>query len=237
MQLFYTTQLTATTAELDAEETRHLQVLRKKVGEEIHLINGKGDLLTARIAALKKKVTFLDIIDRQHTPPPISQLHIAIAPPKNITRFEWFLEKATEVGIQTITPLISARSERKRLRLDRAEKIVLSAMKQANRVYLPNVNEAMTFAQFMQQEELKDDQLIKYIGHCEVGDKVRIWNNYEAGKDVVVLIGPEGDFSPSEIEQAQSTGFQGIDLGKVRLRTETAGIVVCHTINLKNQQH
>ncbi|MEM1328593.1 MAG: 16S rRNA (uracil(1498)-N(3))-methyltransferase [Bacteroidota bacterium] len=235
MQLFYTTQITDTTAELDAEETRHLQVLRKKVGDDIYLVNGKGDLITARIADLKKKATLLDIIDREHTPPPAQNIHIAIAPPKNMTRFEWFLEKATEIGIQQVTPLISERSERKKLRLDRAEKIVLSAMKQANRVYLPKVNEVSTFAQFMKQEEMKNDELIKYIGHCEAGDKVRIWNNYEAGKDVVVLIGPEGDFSPLEIEQAQAVGFQGVDLGQVRLRTETAGIVVCHTINLKNQ--
>lgn len=235
MQLFYTANITDQQAILAQEETRHLQVLRKSVGEEVHLVNGKGDLFTARIESLNKKQTLLQIVDKTNTPLSPIDLHIAIAPPKNIARFEWFLEKATEIGIQEITPLIVARSERRKLRLDRLEKIILSAMKQANRRYLPQLNEPIKFEDFIAQERWQNNDLVKYIGHCEVGDKVRIWNNYEVGKDVLVLIGPEGDFDHSEIEQAQYVGFQGIDLGNVRLRTETAGIVVAHTIQLKQQ--
>lgn len=233
MQLFYTENIVGQQAILDVEETKHLQVLRKTVGEEIHLVNGKGGLFTARIEALNKRETLLHILEEENTPPPNRSLHIAMAPPKNINRFEWFLEKATEIGIQEITPLIVARSERRKLRSDRLKKILLSAMKQANRRYLPKLNELTTFDTFISSERWQHPELVKYMGHCEAGDKVKIWDNYEAEKDVLVLIGPEGDFAPSEIEQAQQLGFQGIDLGNVRLRTETAGIVVAHTIQLK----
>ncbi|MEL6718861.1 MAG: 16S rRNA (uracil(1498)-N(3))-methyltransferase [Bacteroidota bacterium] len=230
MQLFYTTNINNRLATLEAEEARHLQVLRKKVGDQIHLVDGKGFFHTAELLELGKKKAQLKILfSEQQTPSPFS-LHIAIAPTKNIARLEWFLEKATEIGIQEITPIYCERSERKRIRLDRLEKIVLSAMKQSNRAYLPQLREETTFKQFV--ESKKNSEVLKYIAHCEEEDKVLLYNNYQARKDVLVLIGPEGDFSPDEIELARASGFIGVSLGKARLRTETAGIVACHTIQL-----
>jgi len=233
MQLFYTVNIDNQLATLEAEEARHLQVLRKKVGDQIHLVDGKGFFHLAEVVELNKKNAQLKIISSERQIPSPFSLHIAIAPTKNIARLEWFLEKATEIGIQEITPIYCEHSERKRIRLDRLEKIILSAMKQSNRAYLPQLNEEATFKQFVQMQ--KENQSLKYIAHCEEEEKVKLYNNYQAGKDVLVLIGPEGDFSPSEIELAKNVGFVGVSLGKARLRTETAGMVACHTIQLINQ--
>ncbi|MEM6700341.1 MAG: 16S rRNA (uracil(1498)-N(3))-methyltransferase [Bacteroidota bacterium] len=233
MQLFYTTNINNQIAILEAEEARHLQVLRKKVGDQIHLVDGKGFFYLAELLELHKKEAQLRILSGEQQTPSSFSLHIAIAPTKNIARLEWFLEKATEIGIQEITPIYCEHSERKRIRLDRLEKIVLSAMKQSNRAYLPKLNEETTFKQFVRAQQ--DKQIFKYIAHCEEEEKVEFYDNYQARKDVLVLIGPEGDFSFSEIELAKNAGFLGVSLGKARLRTETAGIVACHTIQLLNQ--
>jgi len=232
MQLFYTTNINNKLATLEAEEARHLQVLRKKIGDQIHLVDGKGFFYVAELLELSKKQAQLKILSSEQQEKPPFSLHIAIAPTKNIARLEWFLEKATEIGIQEITSIYCEHSERKRIRLDRLEKIVLSAMKQSNRAYLPRLNEETTFKQFVAAQ--KEQQILKYIAHCEEEDKVELYNNYQARKDVLVLIGPEGDFSLNEIELAKSAGFIGVSLGKARLRTETAGIVACHTIQLLN---
>ncbi|MEM8523080.1 MAG: 16S rRNA (uracil(1498)-N(3))-methyltransferase [Bacteroidota bacterium] len=233
MQLFYITNINGQLATLEAEEARHLQVLRKKIGDQINLVDGKGSFHLAELLELSKKKAQLKILSSELQTPALFSLHIAIAPTKNIARLEWFLEKATEIGIQEITPIYCEHSERKRIRLDRLEKIVLSAMKQSNRAYLPQLNEETTFKQFIAAQ--KENSSLKYIAHCEEEEKVELYNNYEARKDVLVLIGPEGDFSSNEIELAREADFVGVSLGKARLRTETAGIVACHTIQLLNQ--
>ncbi|MEM0993072.1 MAG: 16S rRNA (uracil(1498)-N(3))-methyltransferase [Bacteroidota bacterium] len=232
MQLFYTTKIEDSIATLATEELRHLNVLRKKVGDRIQVVDGKGSIFEAEIMALSKKDASIVVQKVIRQDPLDFQLHLAIAPTKNIARFEWFLEKATEIGIQTITPIFCKHSERKKIRLDRLEKIVISAMKQSNRTYLPQLNAAQSFPDFLAQLDRTDSPNFKYIAHCEVGKKVNMWDSYQAKQDILILIGPEGDFHPTEIEAAHHAGFQFLSLGDARLRTETAGIVACHTVQL-----
>jgi 16S rRNA (uracil1498-N3)-methyltransferase len=171
------------------------------------------------------KVVSTEQKEKQHN----YHLHIAIAPTKNMDRFEWFLEKATEIGIDEITPIICSRSERKVIKTERCNRILLSAMKQSLKVHLPKLNEAISLNDFLKQ----DYEGAKYIAHCEDGEKkeLKIVNKTEK---YLILIGPEGDFSPKEIDLALHNQFKAVSLGTSRLRTETAGIVAVHTLNLKN---
>ena len=155
-------------------------------------------------------------------------LHVAIAPTKSISRFEWFLEKATEIGIDEITPLLSEHSERKVVKFERSEKILISAMKQSQKAFLPKLNELTSFNEFIQKNSEKQ----KFIAHCNDGEKNHLKNAIQKGNNMVILIGPEGDFSLEEVLEAKEKGFEEISLGDERLRTETAGIVACHTVNL-----
>ena len=156
-------------------------------------------------------------------------LHIAIAPTKNMERFEWFLEKATEIGIDEITPIICSRSERKVIKTERCNKILLSAMKQSLKYHLPKLNEAITLTDFLKSN--MDGS--KYITHCEKSDKLEL-RKVNSAEKTLILIGPEGDFSATEIEMALQNQFKAVSLGTSRLRTETAGIVAIHTINMNN---
>jgi 16S rRNA (uracil1498-N3)-methyltransferase len=155
-------------------------------------------------------------------------LHIAIAPTKNIDRFEWFLEKATEIGIDEITPIICRHSERKIIKTERGSRILLSAMKQSLKYHLPKLNEAISLANFLKS----NFDGTKYIAHCEDGEKNELKTVSKTEK-TLILIGPEGDFSPKEIELALQNQFRAVSLGTSRLRTETAGIIAVHTINIK----
>ena len=156
-------------------------------------------------------------------------LHIAIAPTKNMDRYEWFLEKATEIGIDEITPIICEHSERKVITTERCNRILLSAMKQSLKYHLPKLNEAITLKDFLKQ----DFEGNKYIAHCEEGNKTELRTEIKEER-TLILIGPEGDFSPTEIEMALQNQFKAVSLGTSRLRTETAGLVAVHTINIKN---
>jgi len=158
-------------------------------------------------------------------------LHLAVAPTKMNERYEWFLEKATEIGIQEITPIICEHSERKVIKTDRFQKILESAMKQSLHYYLPKLNEPIAFKDFIKKEF--DGQ--KFIAHCEETDKKSLKNELENGKDVTILIGPEGDFSVKEIQLAIENSFIPVSLGNTRLRTETAAIVACHSVVFKNE--
>lgn len=235
MNLFYTTTINDKLASLPEDEARHcLQALRHKVGDTIYITDGKGNLFEARIveAGKKKCSAFLEktmpaAIPRNH------YLHLAIAPTKNITRLEWFLEKATEIGIDEITLLVSEHSERRKLRLDRLEKILVSAMKQSLKANLPRLNDRVGFQEFIRQP--LEPGMEKYMAYLGPGVKGPLKDNYQAGRSVCILVGPEGGFSPAEAQAALSAGFIPVSLGPSRLRTETAGIVACHTINLLNQ--
>lgn len=234
MQLFYSTKVNGNIIELEEEETRHLRVLRKNLGDQLEIVDGKGKRYTATLTALHKKASLLSIQSTITSEAPRVQLHIAIAPTKNISRFEWFLEKATEIGITEIFPILCEHSERSRIRLDRLNKIVVSAMKQSNRLFLPHLHELVSFETFLKDYSNKGQ---KFIAHCEDQPKKQLATNYRAQQDVLVLIGPEGDFSVTEIEQALAGGFVPVSLGNHRLRTETAGVVACHTIQLLNEMN
>lgn len=233
MILFYTNDIDGNIARLDPEQARHcVQVLRRKEGDAISFVDGEGGFYEGLIHETGKKKCIIQIIKTQQGFNRRSfKLHIAIAPTKNINRLEWFLEKATEIGIDEITPIICHHSERRKLRIDRLQKILIAAMKQSLKAYLPILHEPITFKQFIQ---LPRNTSLKYI--AQGAENAALKDNYVAKNDVLLLIGPEGDFSKEEIALAYKNGFAGIHLGKSRLRTETAGIVACHTLNLLNEE-
>ncbi len=232
MSLFYAPNIKENLL-LPEEESQHaIKVLRMVEGDALEIIDGNGTYYEAKITIAnhkKCKVEIVNEIQEYHKRP--IHLHVAIAPTKNIERIEWFAEKVTEIGIDEITPIICRFSERKVVKLERIEKILISAMKQSKKAYLPKLNEQCTFKEFM----AKKIEGEKYIGHCYEEDKKELASTYTARKDVTILIGPEGDFSEDEVHMAISNGFVPISLGESRLRTETAGIVACHTINILNQ--
>lgn len=232
MQLFYVPNISGAEVILNETESKHaIRVLRLPHGAHIQLIDGEGGFYEARITDTSPKKCRLEIVDsQQEFGKKKFQLHIAIAPTKNIDRFEWFLEKCTEIGIDEITPILSEHSERKVIKPERLEKIIVSAMKQSVKAYLPKLNELTTFKSFIGQL----DESKKYIAHCNPGEKSHLKNEASEGDDVILLIGPEGDFSPEEVEWAKKYGYKEISLGTARLRTETAGVVACHIVNLAN---
>ncbi len=233
MQLFFTDNIQGNNAILNEEETRHCaKVLRKKVGDIIHFIDGKGGFYKGEITDLNKKDCRIHILHHEQTEAKNFSIHIAIAPTKNISRTEWFIEKCTEIGIDEITFLHCEHSERNRLRLDRLQKVALSATKQSLKAFLPQLNDLISFKDFI--HKIADNSDYKYI--CWVSEQnLHLLKNEIQGKDVIILIGPEGDFSKKEIELAQNNGFSSVSLGKSRLRTETAGVVACHLIHVLNE--
>ena len=214
---------------LGAEESKHAtKVLRKKEGDILNFTDGKGNLYKAEITIADTRKCRLKTIsseqkEKQHN----YHLHIAIAPTKNMDRFEWFLEKATEIGIDEITPIICSHSERKIIKKERCKRILLSAMKQSLKYHLPKLNEAISLTNFLK----RDFDGTKYIAHCESGEKKDLKTINKTEK-TIILIGPEGDFSAKEIELALENEFKAVNLAKTRLRTETAGIIAVHTINI-----
>jgi len=216
---------------LSAEESKHAtKVLRKKEGDILNFTDGKGAFYKAEITVADTRKCRLEIVSSEQKPKQHNYyLHIAIAPTKNMDRYEWFLEKATEIGIDEITPIICSHSERKVIKTERCNRILLSAMKQSLKFHLPKLNEAISLKDFLKQ----DFKGNKYIAHCEDGKKVALRTEDKVAK-TTILIGPEGDFSPNEIEMALQNQFKAVSLGTSRLRTETAGLVAVHTINLKN---
>ncbi len=234
MQLFYNPSISADIQEFafDKEESKHIiKVLRKKTGDILHVTNGLGFIFqTEIILAIETKCT-VKIVQVKKANPRNFHLHLAVAPTKMNDRYEWFLEKATEIGVSEITPIICDHSERKQIKLDRFEKIVVSAMKQSNQYYLPKLNEAITFKELMKNEH--QGQLL--IAHCEETNKKLLKEIVQPQSDVTILIGPEGDFSTNEIEIALHNSFIPISLGHNRLRTETAAIVACHSVVFVNE--
>lgn len=235
MYLFFTPELTpaSTSGTLSEEESGHcVRVLRYTKGDAILLTNGQGYTFDAVITNPHQKHCEFEVThcEKQEKTHPF-YLHVAIAPTKNIERLEWMVEKCTEIGVDEITPLLCRFSERKQLRIDRLEKIILSAAKQSLTPYLPKLNDLTPFDEFVREADETD----KFIAHCYKEDKRELKDEICPGHDVVVLIGPEGDFSEKEIEDALALGFRPVALGKSRLRTETAGVVACHTAVLMNQ--
>ena len=235
MQLFYNPDLKESTTEItfDKIESRHIvRVLRKKEGSILHITNGKGFLFDAKISFAGDKKCIADIINVQEKPKPWHYyLHIAIAPTKNNDRIEWFLEKATEIGIDEITPIICSNSERRFVKLERFEKIIQSAMKQSLKFTLPKINEPVKFTDFIN----KNLDGTVCIAHCEEQEKNLLKDVINPSEKTTILIGPEGDFSSLEITKALENKITPISLGESRLRTETAALVAVQNISFINQ--
>jgi len=235
MHLFYTPDIDPAHPQyfLTEEESKHaIRVLRLVVGSVVQLIDGRGGLYTAEIIDAHPKRTILQINNitasyqqRNH------YLHIAIAPTKNIERLEWFLEKATEIGIDEISLIICQRSERKEAKAERLNKIITAAIKQSLKAYHPILNEPKPLSELLKQPF--DGQ--KFIAHCEDGEKLSLSTSLEKQSRYLILIGPEGDFSAQEIDNALHNGFKAITLGDSRLRTETAALEACFEVNFLNR--
>ena len=232
MNLFYTPDITSNIYSLNEEESRHCQkVLRLREGEIIHLTDGRGTLFQAMIADACGRQVSVEVISRlENYGKRDFRLHMAVAPTKNFDRFEWFLEKATEIGVDEITPLICDHSERRQLRTDRLEKVITAAVKQSLKAYHPVLHPLADYKKFI--AEKRKGQL--FIAHLEESDPVLLQKVYIEASDTTILIGPEGDFSPSEVEAAIKSGYQIISLGESRLRTETAAVVACHAVAMLN---
>lgn len=230
--IFYTPDIDGSRYTLNEEESAHaVRVLRLKAGDEIMLVDGRGGRYRALIVSPHPKRCETEIAEhRQEYGKRPYYLHIAVAPTKNIDRFEWFVEKATEIGIDEITPLLCEHSERNRLNTERVRRVMIAAMKQSQKAYLPRLNELTPFEKFA--ESAKGDAFIAYCGE---GDKQSLKTAYRPRHNAVIAVGPEGDFSQREIATALAKGFRSISLGTSRLRTETAGIAVCQSISFMNE--
>lgn len=233
MHIFYTPDLSGNNYTLNEPESKHcIRVLRLEKGNEITLVDGRGGYFVAEIVDPSPKRCSVKVIKSEFSFGKRNfQVHIAIAPTKNIERIEWFLEKATEIGIESVTPLLCRYSERKEVKADRLEKVMISAMKQSLKAYLPQLNPLIKFSDFICLPFSGQ----KFIAHCGEDYRDLLTRKIVAQENYLIMIGPEGDFSTDEIELAIQAGFQPVSLGESRLRTETAGLVACHTFNLMNQ--
>ena len=237
MELFYTSNIDGNQAVLDAIESTHcMKVLRHRVGDTVSVMDGKGTLLRCRIAEYRKDGTLLEIMGREENFGAHNyDLEMAVAPTKNIERYEWFLEKATEIGIDTVVPVICSRSERKSIKADRCGKLLLSAAKQSLKGRIPLLRECCRVEDYIRECDKDRIRLIAYCGSVEGAEKSSLRQVLEScsggnGK-ISIMIGPEGDFSSQEAELAFKCGFRIIHLGKSRLRTETAAVVACGSVN------
>ncbi|WP_313807699.1 16S rRNA (uracil(1498)-N(3))-methyltransferase [Flavobacterium sp.] len=234
MQLFYNPDINsdATAFSFDKEESKHIvKVLRKKEGDILHVTNGLGFLFSTEIILASDKKCTVKIVETKHQNPTEFYLHLAVAPTKMNDRFEWFLEKATEIGIHEITPIICEHSERKVIKTERFNKIIQSAMKQSLQYHLPKLNEPISFKDFIKQNH--DGNL--FIAHCEETDKKLLKEAIQPKQKYTLLIGPEGDFSEKEIKTALENNYIPVSLGNTRLRTETAAVVACHSFIFSNE--
>lgn len=233
MALFYVPDI-AERWELSEEEAAHaLRVLRSNIGDELDITDGKGNLYKSVISSIAGKHCYVEAKEVLPMPKGWSgDIHIAVAPTKNMDRIEWLAEKATEIGLDAITFLNCRFSERKVVKCDRVERIVVSAMKQSLKYNKPVVGEMTDFKKFISQERPGE----KYIAHCYDGEKNLLKDIHPAGCDATILIGPEGDFSPEEVKMAMEAGYKPVSLGNSRLRTETAALAACHIFMLKNEK-
>ena len=232
MHLFYIANINSEKIQLSEEESKHaLRVLRLNQGDRVGLLDGTGGFYAAVIIEAHPKRCLLKIISRKqeygYKP---YKIKIAVAPTKNLDRMEWFVEKATEMGIDEISFLLCERSERKTVNLDRLDKIIVSAMKQSVKAYKPVLQDMISFQEYIKQITGTDT----YIAHLEEHQQLPL-HQVNPTTSVCVLIGPEGDFSPAEIAMAYAAGIKPVTLGSSRLRTETAALAACHTLNLLHE--
>jgi len=231
MQQFFTpdVDITSENYSFNEVESKHLaKVLRKNIGDLLHLTNGKGQLITAKLSMVSPKSCVVKLLEIKEIPAPKTAIHMLVAPTKNINRFEWFLEKATELGVYKITPVLCDRSERKFIKHERCKKIIHAALKQSLRAYAP-ILEPLT--------PLKEIAVngLTLMAHCEDSPKKSLKDMVKAQAECSILIGPEGDFSKAEIAWADEQNITAVHLGSNRLRTETAALAALHTALLMNQ--
>jgi len=231
MHLFYTPDINGEVHRLDEQESKHaIRVLRLQKGEEVVLVDGRGGWYEARVEDPGLKACVLSVVRKESREAEVPyELHIALSPTKNMDRFEWFLEKAVEIGITEITPLMCERTERKGVREDRLTRIMVSAMKQSLKARLPVLHPATDFATFIAQQR----KGLLAIAHCEDSRRMSM-KDLGQQHAYTVLVGPEGDFSPGEIKAAMDSGYTPLHLGASRLRTETAGVHVCSALQVLN---
>ena len=238
MNLFYQPSIDQNTLQItfDKEESRHIvKVLRKQEGDLLHITNGRGLLVQSTLISTHPKQCIAAIIDKQTKQKLPYELHLAVAPTKLNDRYEWFLEKATEIGVTAITPIICDHSERKVIKKERYEKIMVSAMKQSLKFYKPILHEAITFKEFIIKQNTTTAQ--KYIAHCEDDlSKKTLISQLKKDMPCMIIIGPEGDFSLKEIAFAKTHKYIPVSLGKSRLRTETAALVACNSVYFIHEQ-
>ena len=235
MQLFYHPDASENEAfiTLSKEESNHIiKVIRKQEGDVIYITNGKGFLFTTEISLASSTKCQVKIMHFLKQKPLNYKLHLAVAPTKMNERFEWFLEKATEIGIHEITPIICNQSERRSVKTERFYKIIESAMKQSLHYYMPILNQPISFAEFITKKHIGQ----KFIAHCDdESEKKSLKHEIEKSAPVTIMIGPEGDFSETEITEAILNNFVAVSLGHTRLRTETAAVVACHSVAFINE--
>lgn len=232
MQLFYIPELHGTRIIFEKEESRHcVRVLRYREGDQVMITDGKGTLFTGILVSARPDQCEVELIRKEDHPVGKAPLHLAVAPPKNQDRFEWLLEKTTEIGVDEITPLLCERSQRTSLRIPRLEKVIIAAMKQSLRCKLPKLNEPVEFRTFVRHSCPGQ----RFIAWCESGLESGLFRLIKPDNAITVAIGPEGDFTSEEIGMARENGFVPVSLGTSRLRTETAGILVCCGIRLLHE--
>ncbi|MEO9967219.1 MAG: RsmE family RNA methyltransferase [Reichenbachiella sp.] len=218
---------------LSAEESGHVvKVLRGKSGDQFTILDGKGHSYIAEITDPKPKACAFKIIDKTAASSKEFRIHLAIAPTKSTDRLEWFVEKACELGVDEISILSTQRTERKRTKTDRLNKKAISALKQSKNVWKCQINEPQDLKKFA---NLNKRAAQKFVAYVETGDEDLLQHKLDAQTEVLILIGPEGDFSPEEIDLLKNLGYELVSLGQSVLRTETAGIVAVHTVNMVNQ--
>ncbi|MBT7653950.1 MAG: 16S rRNA (uracil(1498)-N(3))-methyltransferase [Flavobacteriaceae bacterium] len=235
MTLFFDPLIKESTKEFifNREESKHLaKVIRKVPGDIIYVTNGKGIEWKGVLSFVSPQKTIASLKAFKKHPPKKYQIHLAIAPTKNNNRMEWLIEKSTELGVSSITPLLCDHSERKIIKKERLEKITISGLKQSQQFYLPKVNEMVSFKDFVIASKKQET----YIAHCEESPKENLDAISFKGTSQTVMIGPEGDFSHREIKEAVMAGIKAVSIGKQRFRTETAGLFACHTIFLKQHE-
>ena len=217
---------------LPEDESKHaVRVLRLAPGDAVTLVDGRGTVYAAAVAEANPKRCTLRLVSQAVIAPRPTYTHVAVAPTKNLDRMEWLVEKAVEVGIERLSFLRCARSERRELKLDRLEKIAVSALKQSGQAWLPQLDELIDFEQFMQEIE----PATTFIAHLEAGERTPLARVVAAAPRCCVLIGPEGDFSPAEIALALGRGVRPVTLGASRLRTETAALAAVFTAQVVRQ--
>lgn len=231
---FYCPDIEQTPVMPEAESGHCVRVLRHQIGDTLEVIDGKGGLFTVRLIDANPKRAMVEIIERRQLPLYWKgKLAVAVAPTKNMDRMEWLIEKGTEVGFDDFIPLLCRYSERKEIKTSRLEKTAIAAMKQSLKAYLPTVRDMMPFAKFI---DAYKDFPCKFIAHCiDDGEKKLLAKEYCPGKDTIILIGPEGDFSKEEIGMALNAGFMPVSLGDARLRTETAALTAIETFHIVAQ--